>query len=374
MVAVVLLGVIATLWVASRLRTLLFILFVSLFIAVALEPAVQFLGKRGWRRGMATSLVFGVTILLVVGFVAALIPVFVTQAAGLARSFPGYVESVQSWLAERDIDLDLIDPRIAGQFRDLGSLIQAYGSRLAGGVFAVGNTVFSVLFQMVTTALFSYYMVADGPKLRRTLLSFLPPERQREAMRIWEIAVDRTGGYIYSRMVLAVVAAIFTAVVLSVLRLPYPVALGLWVGTLSQFVPVIGTYIAAVLPVLVALANDPPDALWVLVALVGYQQVENFIVAPRITARAMSIHPAVSVGAVIAGASLLGGIGAVLALPVAATAQAVISTAARRHEVVAELEGSGQRRPKEAVNPIESDARRRNVEGIEGVGGTRVDG
>ena len=372
-VAAVLLGVVAVLWIAARLRTLLFILFVSLFVAVALEPAVQYLGRRGWRRRPATGVVFGLTLVLVAGFVAALVPVFITQASGLARSFPSYVESVQGWLAERDIDIELIDPQVAVEFRDLGGLIQAYGSRVAGGVFAIGNTVFSALFQVVTIGLFSYYMVAEGPQLRRTVLSFMPPDRQREALRVWEIAVDRTGGYVYSRAVLAVVAAGFTSLVLSALGLPYPVALGLWVGVLSQFVPVVGTYIAGVLPLLVALANDPPDAVWVLLALVGYQQVENFVVAPKITARAMSIHPAVSVAAVIAGVSLLGGIGAVLALPVAATVQAVISTAAHRHEVVAEM-GSAEGSRDERTDPVEGRVGDRHVEGVEGVGGAGVDG
>jgi predicted PurR-regulated permease PerM len=98
---------------------------------------------------------------------------------------------------------------------------------------------------------------------------------------------------------------------------------------------VIGTYIAMVLPLLVGFFENPADALWIGIALIGYQQLENYVVAPRITARAMAIHPAISVGAVIAGASLLGGIGAVLALPVAATIQGVISATINRHEVVA---------------------------------------
>jgi predicted PurR-regulated permease PerM len=337
-VAFVLLGVLATLWVVMRLRTLIFIVFLSVFVAIALEPAAQFLAKRGWPRRLATGVVFLAAVLLGVGFVAALVPLFVSQAADLVDNLPGYLENVQSFLVDRGIlNVDLVNSQITGQFQNLGNLLASYGTSVAGGLFVVGNTVFGLLFQVVTVALFSYYMVAEAPRFRRTVLSFLPPERQREAMRIWEIAVDKTGGYVYSRLLLAAVAAVFTASVLTILGVPYPVALGMWVGILSQFVPVIGTYIAAVLPVLVALFQHPITALWVLVALVAYQQVENFVVAPRITSRTMAIHPAVSVGAVIAGASLMGGMGAVLALPVAATVQAVISTALRRHEVVEEV-------------------------------------
>lgn len=335
--ALVLLGVLALVWVAGRLRPLILQLFVALFVSVALEPAVQFLTKRGWRRSRATPLVFFGTALAAVAFVAAIVPVFVDQAVALTRDMPRYLANVESWLASQDlIDLDLLNAQVREQLQDAGDLLGDFGGPLAGGLLAVGNTLFGAIFQLVVVGLFAYSMVAEGPKLRRTVLARLPQVRQREVLRIWEIAVEKTGGYIYSRMVLAVAAAVYTTAVLWILSVPHGLALGLWVGVLSQFVPVVGTYIAAVLPVLVALVNDPITALWVLVALVAYQQVENFLIAPRISARAMAIHPAVSVGAVLAGASLLGGVGAVLALPVAATIQAAISTAMARHELVEE--------------------------------------
>ncbi len=333
--ALVVLGVLATLWIAAQLRTLIFIVFIALFVAVALEPAVQFLSKRGWPRRIATVVVFLGTYLVVAGFAAALVPLFVTQASELTDNLPAYLENVQSFIDEQQFfDIELVDPQVDRQLNNLGDLIENYGGDVAGGVFAVGNTVFGALFRVVTITLFAYYMVAEGPEWRRTVLAVLPQRRQREVLRIWEIAVDKTGGYVYSRFVLALVAAAFTAGVLRLLDVPFSLALGMWVGVLSQFVPVVGTYIAAVLPVLVALFQSPATAAWVLLALIAYQQVENFLVAPRITAKAMAIHPAVSVGSVIAGASILGGIGAVLALPVTATIQAFISTAIERHELI----------------------------------------
>jgi predicted PurR-regulated permease PerM len=341
-VAAVILGVLAALWVADRLRTLLFIIFIALFVAVALEPAVQYLANRGWKRTRATGVVFLLTLLALASFIAALVPVFVSQASSLVENMPAYIEDVQGWIDRQpNLDIDIFSDQLAAQFESLGTLITSYGATVAGGVFAVGNTVFSAIFRFVTVSLFAFYMVAEGPKMRRTLLSTMPPNRQREALRIWEISVEKTGGYIYSRLVLAIVAASFTALMLSLLGVPYAIALGLWVGVLSQFVPVIGTYIAAVLPVLVALVPEGPNdvwhggrALWVLVALIGYQQVLDLLVAPKITAKAMAIHPAVSVAALIAGANLLGGMGAVLALPAAAIIQAVISTAWERHELI----------------------------------------
>ena len=355
-----LLGILAVLWVADRLRPLILQIFVALFVSVALEPAAQFLVKRGWRRSRATPVVFFGTFLVVGAFLAAIVPVFVDQAVELTENLPGYLENLEAWLNDQDlIDVAVLNTEVREQLADAGDFLGEYGGSLAGGLLAVGNSVFGAIFQAVVIGLFAYSMVAEGPKLRRTVLSRLPQTRQREVLRIWEIAVEKTGGYIYSRLVLAVAAAVYTIVVLWVLSVPHAVALGLWVGVLSQFVPVVGTYIAAVLPVLVALFDDPLAALWVLVAMVLYQQVENFLIAPRISARAMAIHPAVSVGAVLAGASLLGGIGAVLALPVAATIQAAISTAVHRHELIEEARGDDETlehrgRPRQPVVDEES--------------------
>ncbi len=321
------------LWVLFRLRALVYITFIALFVAVALEPAVQWLSRRGWKRRQATGVVFLIAVLLGLGFLGAITPIFVTQAAALIQNIPRYLLTLQSFLSQY-LDVELVDPNIAKQFQSLGDVFRNLGGAVAGGIFALGNTIFGLIFQTVTVLLFAYYLVADGPRWRRSLLSVLSPDRQKEVLRIWEVAVDKTGSYTYSRLILAVVAGSYTFVALLVLGVPYPAAHGVWVGVLSQFVPVIGTYVALVLPALAGFFVDPLTALWVIVALVAYQQVENYLIAPRITARTMAIHPAVSIGAVIAGASLLGGIGAVLALPMTAIIQALVSATIHRHELV----------------------------------------
>jgi predicted PurR-regulated permease PerM len=161
-------------------------------------------------------------------------------------------------------------------------------------------------------------------------------------MRIWEIAVQKTGGYVYSRLILAAVSAAFTTGLLLALDVDFALALGVWVGVLGQFVPVVGTYLGAILPIVVALADDPLKAVWVGVGLVAYQQLENLLIGPRITARTMAIHPAVSVAAIIVGGTLMGASGVVLALPVSAIVQAVISTTIERHQVIAEASSEGE--------------------------------
>jgi predicted PurR-regulated permease PerM len=197
------------------------------------------------------------------------------------------------------------------------------------GISAVG-----VLFQILTVGLFTFYLVADGPRFRRTVLSFLPPPKQQRVITGWEIAIAKTGGYIYSRGLLALLSATVTTVVLEVIGVPYALALGLWTGLISQFIPTVGTYLAGALPIFVALIEQPSDALLVLVFMIGYQQIENYLFAPKITARTMDLHPAVAFGTVIAGASLFGAVGALVALPAAAVMQAIATTYLARHDVI----------------------------------------
>lgn len=333
-VAFVLLGVAGIIWLAFALRSILFMVFVSLFVTVAFEPPVHFLAKRGWRRGSATGLVFLVAFVLAVVFVWALAPLFVEQFERLIDSIPELVESFLLFLHDTfGLDLAEIDPAEVG--RNLLSSVQDLTGAVAGGVIGVAASVFSFLFFATTVALFSFYMIAELPQLQRTVLSFMPEAQQRHAIHVWDVAVEKMGGYIYSRLILAVLSATFTTIFLMILDVQFAVSLGIWVGVLSQFVPVVGTYLASILPVLVALSfNGLGTAIWVILYFVAYQQIENYLISPRITKRTMEIHPAISVAAIIIGGTLMGGIGVILALPMAGIIQAIIGESRRSYEVV----------------------------------------
>lgn len=343
-VAGTIIAVVAGLWLLYLIRSVLYMGFVALFLSVAVEPAVQYLDKRGWRRGVATAVVFLVLTVAGLGVLASIVPVVISEVSDLIENLPAYIESLEGLVGEW-LNIDLLSPSAEDEVSGLGSLFDDLGPGLAGGLLGFGSTVVGAAFQLFTIALFAFYMVAEGPELRRTVFSFLPARRQREMLRIWEVAVEKTGGYVYSRVILAVVSALFTTGLLLLLGVDFAVALGIWVGVLGQFVPVVGTYIGAVFPVLVALADDPLTALWVAVGLIAYQQLENLLISPKVTSRTMEIHPAVSVAAIIIGGALMGGTGIVLALPVAAIIQAVISTTINRHSVIAEAQERDEATP-----------------------------
>jgi predicted PurR-regulated permease PerM len=148
------------------------------------------------------------------------------------------------------------------------------------------------------------------------------------------LAIQKTGGYIYSRALLALVSAFFHWIAFQAIGTPAPVALAVWVGLISQFLPVVGTYLAGVLPILLAFLDSPVKALIVIVFIAVYQQLENFLLAPRITAKTLELHAAVAFGAAIAGGAVLGPIGAVLALPFAAMVQGIVGNWGNRFEII----------------------------------------
>jgi predicted PurR-regulated permease PerM len=325
-------GLVVAFWLLARLRGLLVTLLVSLFLAFAMEPAANILARRGWRRGAATAAVFAVLVAAVIVLVTALGSLFVDQVAQLIDAIPGYAQQLADFLNDR-FGTQVDGGTLAEQLRDSQG-VRSFVSGVAAAAVGLSTTLVGLLLQSFTIGLFTFYLVADGPRLRRVVCSVLRPERQQLTLRIWELAIQATGGYVASRALLAGVSAAVTWLALSVIGVPYPLALGLWVGLVSQFVPTIGTYLAGALPVLIALFHDPVDALWVLGYITAYQQFENLVLSPRITARTMSLHPAVAFGSVIAGGAIAGPIGALLALPAAASIQALVSSYAHRYQVI----------------------------------------
>lgn len=354
-----LLGGFALLWysrgVISALRPLLIILLVSLFLSFALEPAVNRLEKLGLKRGVGTALTFLICFAALGGFGFQVGSLLADQVTEFNNNIPTYLSDIDEFLDD-NFGIENATSDLQEKY-DSGALAKWLGD-LADDLARFGTTVANVLFQLFTIALFSFYLVAEGPKVRKLVCSFLAPRRQGQVLEIWDLAVSKTGGYILSRSVLAVLSGAIHWLIFEIIGLPSALALALWVGVISQFVPVVGTYIAGVLPLIVGLLGEPVDGLWVLITIAVYQQIENYLISPRITAHTMQIHPAVAFASVIAGSAILGVVGALLALPAAATIQSVISSVARRHEVSEELlatktqrEGSLKRNTPEDINP-----------------------
>jgi predicted PurR-regulated permease PerM len=319
--------------VFHRLAALLILLLVSLFLALATEPGVNRLAARGWRRGRATmSILLGVILTFLV-FVVAIGTLVGTQVADLLSESNIYIEDTVKFL--NDTFGTQIDPQsVIDEVNDPDGRVQQFIQSQGDEAVRLSLAALGVIFQGLSVLLFTYYLVADGPRLRRIICSRLTPQRQDRVLSAWELAINKTGGYLYSRALLALLSAFFHWVVFQSLGTQAPIALALWVGFVSQFLPVVGTYLAGILPVLVTFLDSPLKAAIVIGFIVIYQQIENYFFAPRITARTMELHPAVAFGAALGGAALLGPVGAILALPAAAMFQALAGEAGHRYDVV----------------------------------------
>ncbi|MFF1626261.1 AI-2E family transporter [Streptomyces sp. NPDC058272] len=328
-------------WAFHQLTGLLINILIAFFLALAVEPAVSWMASHGMRRGLATFLVFLGAMIAIAGFITLLGSMLAGQIIKMVEGFPDYLDSVINWINTHfHTDLRRVDIQDSLVHSDW---LRKYVQNSATGVLDVSAQVLGGLFQLLTIALFSFYFAADGPRLRRALCSVLPPARQAEVLRAWEIAVDKTGGYLYSRGLMALISGIAHYILLQALGVPYAPVLGVWVGLVSQFIPTIGTYLAGALPMLIAFTIDPWYALWVLIFVVIYQQFENYVLQPKLTSKTVDIHPAVAFGSVIAGTALLGAVGALIAIPAVATLQAFLGAYVKRYDVTDDPRVHGHR-------------------------------
>ncbi|QIK84951.1 AI-2E family transporter [Sanguibacter sp. HDW7] len=320
-------GVLA--WRAMGMLTALFTnLVIALFISLMLEPMIAWLVRHRWKRGAATGVVMGGAFLAIVAMIAMFGTMFVTQVIELGKSVPETYENIRTWASES------FGAELPEKEKLLGQAIDGWGDDIASSALGIGSSLLGFIFAVMTIGLVVYYLCAAGPKFRVAICSWLAPKNQVTVLHLWEVTQVKVSGFINSRLVLAFLSTAFTLVFLIVLDIPYSLPLALFTGIVSQFVPTIGTYIGGALPILLALAQSPMKALAVLVFIVVYQQIENYIFSPKISQKALEMNPAVAFVVVLAFGAVFGALGAFLALPVAATIQAVASTYLRRHELV----------------------------------------
>lgn len=333
LVAALLLGT----WVFGALSSFIFLLLLAWLLSIAMEPPVGWLLARGIkRRGLATGIVMVVMLLIIGASMALFGQVFLSQATQLGAKFPAAVtqgiDSINSTF-HTTIDVTKIQADLQVTPAMLGDLAGRYG----GGILGVFGSVLTFVFDALTILVFAFYFSADSPRLRQTIGSWLQPRYQKVLTTVWEIAVEKTGGYVISKLLLATLSALFHSVFFWAIDIPFWLPLGLLAGIVGQFIPTVGTYIGVLLPALFTLLDRPINALWIALFATVYQSVENYIFTPRISKRTMDVHPAIALASVFVGAALFGPIGAIIGIPVAAALLTIIDTFRRRHELLPEL-------------------------------------
>jgi len=324
------------LWAFSKSRDFLFLLLLAWLLGIAISPVVDILTKRGLKRGLSTFLVLLALMGLIFAFIASFGQLLGSQLASLITQIPTLIEGFVGWL-NTSFNLKLEASSIEQSLNISNSQITNFAQDIAGGIFGVVSSIFTFIFNIFTLLLFAFYFAADAPRIKRTIGSWLPTKQQVIFTTVWQVATDKTGGFVISRVILAALNSVFTSVFLLLLDVPYWLPLGLFTGLISQFVPTVGTYLGGVIPTIVAVVNDPKDGLFVIIFISVYQQIENYLFAPRISSLTMDIHPAVAFASVIIFAGFFGAIGALIGIPIAAAIISIVQTYGKRYELIPEL-------------------------------------
>lgn len=314
-----------------KARGLVGMLVIALFFSIAMDPAVSALShRRGWKRGSATGLVFvavALTMVLLVGF---LVPSMINVVAQISGRLPGWLQTLQSQFHFK-IGSGTSDQKTAAQ---LEALVTDWVKGHVSTLFGFASTIVGVVFQVFTIAMFTFYLAAKAPDIRRSVLRRVPPDRQQRLGWAWDTAIKQTGGYFYSRLILMVINGTLFFVAMVSVGMPWTIALvmSLFEGFVAEFIPAVGTYIGAAVPIIVTLGIR---GIWPAVVLVIwtviYQQIENYWLSPKLSSKTMEINGGVAFGAAIAGGSIAGPMGAFMALPIAALITSFVTNFSRQY-------------------------------------------
>jgi predicted PurR-regulated permease PerM len=317
----VVLAVVAALYVLYRLREVVEAVGIAIFVAVALAPAVGFFHRRRVPRALAILIVYASLLLGGFGLGLVLVPPIVDGVKTFVRDVPGYVDDIRDSDALRDYDERY---HITARLQEQSDKLPKALDDAAGELEVVTVGVFQRLFELITVLVMAFFILLDGPRWMDALFRRLPLDHERRARGVADEMARVVGGYVIGSVAIAAAAGLFSFAMMKILGLPFAVPLAVLMA-LTALIPLIGSAIGATPIALVAGLESFPAALivWV-VAFVVYQQLESHVLGPYVYKRTLKLHPLLAIVAVLAGASLLGILGALLAIPIAAMIQILI--------------------------------------------------
>lgn len=295
-----------------RARSILILIGLALFIAAGLDPVVSWLTRHGLPRWAAVLAVILGVIAVAAGFIAAAIPPLVTQTTALVHEMPHYMEQLRSHNSE----LGKLNSKYHVQQR-ITSLLSSRGSALIGGVLGAGELVISAFSSFFLVAVLSVYFLASLNKTKLLVYRLIPQSRRKRGILLGEEIFTKVGGYVLGNVITSFIAGLGTFLWMLAFGIPYPLLLGMLVFILDML-PVIGSSIGGAIVTLVALTVSLPVAFATLAFYIAYRLAEDYLIVPKIIGRTVRVPALVSLIAVVVGGVLLGIIGALIAIPVAA--------------------------------------------------------
>jgi predicted PurR-regulated permease PerM len=306
------------LWhMVGQLTQVITLLVVALFITLALNPIVEAMVRREIKRPLAVTTVFVGLVAVFVSLGLIVVPPVVQQGTLLAENAPTYLDGVLNNRLVRDLDThyqvaEKLQTELQNRVTD-GNFM----SGIAGGVLGAGKAVLSGFFSFFTVLVLTLYFLSSLPRVKQAAYGMVPASRRPRVISLSEEIMRRVGSYAIGQVAVAAINATASWIMMTIVGIPYAAVLAVAVGFLG-LLPMVGATLGAALVCTVAVFDEPRKAVIALVYYVIYQQIENYVIAPRIMQRTVSVPGAMTVVAALAGAALLGMLGALLAIPVAA--------------------------------------------------------
>jgi predicted PurR-regulated permease PerM len=301
----------------GHLSQVLTLIGVALFIAMGLDPVVRFLQRRGVSRGRSVAVVFLLLIFAVSAFAAAVLPSLIKELTEFTNSLPDTVDNLQNSDFFRRLDEDYgVVTNASEQLRQRVTSGETV-AQVFGGVLGAGRAVLSGFFSAITVLVLTLYFLASLPSMLDSVFKLVPASRRPRSRALGDEIVRRIGGYVAGQTAVAFINGVLTFAILMFLDLPYASVIAVLVFLLG-LIPLIGATIGAVIVTLVGFTDSWQVALGLAIYYIVYQQIENYVIAPRVMARTVSVPGSIALIAALAGGSLLGILGALVAIPLAA--------------------------------------------------------
>ncbi len=303
-------------------RKVLLLVLVAAFLAVGLDPAIRRLRSWGLKRGQAIGLILLAVLVTIVGFLSAVVPPLVEQVTNFATDLPNYVQD----LAARNPRLQefVTEQDIAARLESATESIPANIGGSIGGVLGVAGSVVASIFSTLTVVVLTAYFAISLEQIRQGSLKLVPQSKRDRVQELADPILTKIGAYIAGNVVISVIAGVTSFVFLLIAGVPFPIALALWVA-IADLIPLVGATLGAIPAVIVAFFVSLPVGIATLVFFALYQQVENYLIAPRVMTKAVDLSPAAVLLAALTGAALLGVVGVLMAVPAAAAIKLLVN-------------------------------------------------
>jgi predicted PurR-regulated permease PerM len=321
-------------------RNLLVLILAAMFLAVSLDPAVRWLVARGLPRGLAVAVILLVVGAILTAFLVSVIPHLVSQFTTLVHTLPSYLAKLAD-RSRRYQDLNIryhLSQRLEG-------VVAQLPQRLASGALGLTTRILGGLIALLTVLVFTIYFLLDLPRLRRGVVRLFTVDRRARYAAMVDIVVDTVGAYMIGRLAIGLLGGLVAGIALAVLRVPYALPLAILIGLLNV-IPLLGHPVGSVIAILVALFTVPlwPTTVLLILVLLAYQQVENYLIAPRILGHTVEISSAAVLLATLLGAAILGVVGALMAIPIAAAVKVLLVQQIDQHEAAVAAANRQRRR------------------------------